>query len=66
MTFNELVRKLEQDGFRIVREKGSVRYYSKPGWDKLVRLDYHGRKEVPAGTCHAILKAAGLKAGSNA
>jgi predicted RNA binding protein YcfA (HicA-like mRNA interferase family) len=66
VTFNELVRKLEQDGFRIVREKGSVRYYSKPGWDKLVRLDYHARKEVPAGTCHAILKAAGLKAAPNA
>jgi predicted RNA binding protein YcfA (HicA-like mRNA interferase family) len=61
MTFNELVRKLEQAGFRIVREKGSVRYYGKPRWDKLVRVDYHGRKEVPMGTCHAILKAAGLK-----
>ena len=61
MTFNELVRRLEQGGFRIVREKGSVRYYGKPRWDKLVRVDYHGRKEGPAGTCHAILKAAGLK-----
>ena len=66
MTFNELVRRLEQGGFRVVREKGSVRYYGKPGWDKLVRVDYHGRKEVPAGTCHAILKAAGLKGASNA
>jgi predicted RNA binding protein YcfA (HicA-like mRNA interferase family) len=46
MTFNELVRKFEQAGFRIVREKGSVRYYGKPRWDKLVRVDYHGRKEV--------------------
>ena len=35
MTFNELVRRLEQGGFRIVREKGSVRYYCKPGWYKL-------------------------------
>jgi hypothetical protein len=25
------------------------------------RVDYHGAKEVPTGTCHAILKAAGLE-----
>ena len=29
--------------------------------DKLIRIDYHGSKEVPTGTCEAILKAAGLK-----
>jgi len=61
LRFSELVRKLEQAGFRIVREKGSVRYYGKPGWKNLVRVDYHGSKEVPTGTCHAILKAAGLE-----
>jgi predicted RNA binding protein YcfA (HicA-like mRNA interferase family) len=61
MTFSELLRKLDSAGFRIVREKGSIRYYGKPGWPRLIRVDYHGRKEVPAGTCHAILKAAGLK-----
>jgi hypothetical protein len=31
------------------------------GHDRLVRVDYHGSKEVPTGTCHAILKAAGIK-----
>ena len=61
MRFSELVRKLEQAGFRIVRQKGSVGYYGKPGWKNLVRVDYHGSKEVPTGTCHAILKAAGLE-----
>jgi len=60
--FNELVRQLEQNGFRIVKEKGSIRYYAKPGWNRLIRVDYHGSKEVPTGTCHAILKAAGIKA----
>ncbi len=44
-----------------LKEKGSVRYYHKQGWDKLVRVDYHGSKEVPTGTCKAILKAAGIK-----
>jgi len=61
MKFSELVRLLEQEGFKLFKEKGSIRYYKKPGWDKLIRLDYHGSKEVPTGTCNAILKAAGLK-----
>lgn len=61
MTFSELVRLLEQNSFRLVKEKGSIRYYSKAGLDRLIRVDYHGSKEIPTGTCHAILKAAGLK-----
>lgn len=61
MKFSELVRLLEENGFRVIKEKGSIRYYGKPGWDKLIRVDYHGPKEVPKGTCHAILKAAGIK-----
>ncbi|MEW6381190.1 MAG: type II toxin-antitoxin system HicA family toxin [bacterium] len=59
--FSELIRLLEENGFRLVKEKGSVRYYSKPGGDRFIRVDYHGSKEVPVGTCHAILKAAGIK-----
>jgi len=61
MKFSELVRLLEENGFRIVKEKGSIRYYGKAGWDKLIRVDYPGAKEVPTGTCHAILKTAGIK-----
>lgn len=61
MKFSELVRLLEDNGFRIVKEKGSIRYYGKPRWDNLIRVDYHGSKEVPVGTCHAILKSAGIK-----
>ena len=61
MKFSELVRLLERNGFEIVKEKGSIRYYGKPGVDRLIRIDYHGSKEVPIGTCNAILKAAGLK-----
>ncbi|MEA2560571.1 MAG: hypothetical protein QOH06_2075 [Acidobacteriota bacterium] len=62
MSFNELVRLLESNGFSLVKEKGSIRYYGRAGWPNLIRVDYHGRKEVPTGTCHSILKAAGLKA----
>lgn len=61
MKFSELARLLEGHGFKVIKEKGSIRYYAKSGCDKLVRVDYHGSKEVPVGTCHAILKSAGLK-----
>ena len=61
MRFSELVRLLEANGFRLVKEKGSIRYYGKAGWDRLIRVDYHGSKEVPTGTCQAILKAAGIE-----
>lgn len=58
--FTELIRLLEANGFTFVRQKGAVRYYGKGGWPRLIRVDYHGPKEVPTGTCHAILKAAGI------
>jgi predicted RNA binding protein YcfA (HicA-like mRNA interferase family) len=58
--FSELVRLLEANGFTLVRQKGAVRYYGRAGWPRLIRVDFHGPKEVPSGTCHAILKAAGI------
>jgi predicted RNA binding protein YcfA (HicA-like mRNA interferase family) len=58
--FSELARLLERNGFRLLKEKGSVRYYLKSGHPRLIRVDFHRAKEVPTGTCHAILKAAGL------
>jgi predicted RNA binding protein YcfA (HicA-like mRNA interferase family) len=58
--FTELIRLLEDNGFALVRQKGAIRYYGKSGWPRLVRVDFHGPKEVPTGTCHAILKAAGI------
>jgi predicted RNA binding protein YcfA (HicA-like mRNA interferase family) len=58
--FSELARLLEANGFSVVKQKGSIRYYGKSGWPRLVRIDYHATKEVPTGTFHAILKAAGI------
>lgn len=63
MRFSELVRILEKNGFKLLKEKGSIRYYSKTRCNNLIRIDYHGFKEIPTGTCHAILKAAGFKGG---
>lgn len=61
MKFSELVRLLEDNRFRMVKEKGSIRYYGKDGHPNLVRIDFHKAKEVPTGTLHAILKAAKLR-----
>lgn len=60
MKFSELVRLVEGNGFKLVKKKGSIRYYARSGWDRLIGVDYHGNKEVPEGTCRAILKAAGI------
>jgi predicted RNA binding protein YcfA (HicA-like mRNA interferase family) len=61
MKFSELIHLLERNGFKIFKEKGSIRYYTKQGLDRLIRVDYHGSREIPSGTCDAIIKAAGLK-----
>jgi predicted RNA binding protein YcfA (HicA-like mRNA interferase family) len=61
MKFSELIKLLEKNGFKILKEKGSIRYHGKAGWDRLISVDYHGAKEVPTGTCHSILKASGIK-----
>ena len=63
MTFAELVRLLEAHGFKLLKQKSSVRYYSKAGIDSLIRVDYHGSKEVPTGTCQAVLKSAYIRPG---
>jgi predicted RNA binding protein YcfA (HicA-like mRNA interferase family) len=58
--FSELVRLLEKNGFSVIKQKGSIRYYGKADWPRLIRVDYHGTKEVPTGTSRSILKAAGI------
>ncbi|MCK6554931.1 type II toxin-antitoxin system HicA family toxin [Candidatus Binatia bacterium] len=61
MTFAELVRLLEKDGFELRRENGSKRFYGKPGFPALIQVDFHGKKEVPRGTLAKILKDAPIR-----
>ena len=35
MKFSELVRLLEKNGFTLVKEKGSIRYYGKLGYERV-------------------------------
>ena len=37
MKFSELVRVLEREGFSLMKEKGSIRYYAKAGHPHLIR-----------------------------
>ncbi len=61
MTFAELVRLLQVHGFELRRQKGSKRFYGKAGFEGLLQVDFHGKKEVPTGTLNKILKDAGIK-----
>jgi len=46
MKFNELVRLLEQQGFRIVKEKGSIRYYGNPGFGLIIMVQRRFQKAL--------------------
>lgn len=61
MRFNELVKILEQAGFKLVsgKRRSSCRFYS--NGERTVMVHYHGRQEVKPGTCERVLKDAGLK-----
>ena len=59
MKFSELVRLLGQDG--LIKEKGSIRHYAKPGHPHLIRVNFHGAKEVPDAHLPCDLESSGLK-----
>ncbi len=60
MNAKDLIKKLEDAGYKLSRSKGSHRTYTKQG-RKSVTVPYHGSKDIPIGTANKILKEAGLK-----
>ena len=63
MKIRDLVKLVEQDGWKLERTKGSHRQYrhpDKPGSGTLT-IAGHSSKEVPKGLLNAMLKQAGLK-----
>lgn len=63
MRYRELIRRIERDGWRLDRQKGShmqYRHATKPG---TVTIPAGGKTgdEVPVGALNSILKQAGLK-----
>lgn len=66
MKVGELMRLLEDDGWRLARTWGSHRQYKNPNKRGTVTVAGKSSLEVPPGTLNAILKQAGLKkAGSD-
>jgi predicted RNA binding protein YcfA (HicA-like mRNA interferase family) len=60
MKFSELHRRLERDGWYIVKETDH-RYYGHDNYPHLIKVGRHGSKEVPSNEFNKVIKAAGLK-----
>ena len=61
MKVGELIRLLEDDGWRLVRTKGSHRQFKNPSKTGTVTVAGKPSLDVPPGTLRSILKQAGLK-----
>ncbi|HSD36071.1 MAG TPA: type II toxin-antitoxin system HicA family toxin [Rhodocyclaceae bacterium] len=60
MKSGELIRMLEEDGWKQVRTKGSHHHFKHPNKPNLVTVP-HPKKDLPVGTINSILRDAGLK-----
>jgi len=61
MKSSELLRKLERDGWYIVRQAGSHMTMAHPTKKNTLTVPYHGSKEVGKGLANKLLKEAGLR-----
>ena len=61
MKIREVVRLLEQQGWRLVRTKGSHRHYKHPERTQIITVPGNLGKELAPGTLAAILKKVGLE-----
>lgn len=57
----DLIRAVEEDGWKHVRTTGSHRHYKHPSKPNVVTIPGHPGDEVPPGTLKSILRAAGLE-----
>ncbi|MDE2993070.1 MAG: type II toxin-antitoxin system HicA family toxin [Chloroflexota bacterium] len=58
MKVREVIRLLQQDGWYLVRTRGSHRQYKHPAKPGLVTVAGKPSDDVPAGTLNSILKQA--------
>lgn len=61
MKVREAVRLIQDDGWFLVRTKGSHRQYHHPIKPGTVTIAGHPSVDIPPGTLNSILKQAGLK-----
>ena len=58
MKVRDVVRRLEIDGWRLVRQKGSHRAYKHPEKPMVVTVAGHWNDDLPVGTLKSILRKA--------
>jgi predicted RNA binding protein YcfA (HicA-like mRNA interferase family) len=61
MKVRDVIKLVEQEGWRLVRTKGSHRQYHHPSKPGTVTVAGHPSLDIPPGTLNNILKQAGLK-----
>jgi predicted RNA binding protein YcfA (HicA-like mRNA interferase family) len=61
MKVRDLLRLIEQDGWRFRSQEGSHRHFKHPTKPGRVTVAGHPSKEIAPGTLNSILKQAGLK-----
>ncbi|GAA4411733.1 type II toxin-antitoxin system HicA family toxin [Nibrella viscosa] len=60
--FREVIKILEEDGWHLVRQKGSHKQYKHPEKKGLVTVTYHSLSDtVPPGTLNSIYKQAQIE-----
>jgi predicted RNA binding protein YcfA (HicA-like mRNA interferase family) len=57
----DLVKRIEQDGWKLARTNGSHQQYHHPVKPGTVTIAGHPSADIPPGTLNSILKLAGLK-----
>lgn len=60
ITGKKLCKILEENGWTLVRIKGSHHVYTKDGEEARIVVPVHGNKEIKTGLLKSILKTAGL------
>ncbi len=63
MKVRDVLELLNEDGWYLVRQRGSHCQYEHPGKSGRVTLAGHPREDVPPGTLNNILRQAGLRPG---
>jgi predicted RNA binding protein YcfA (HicA-like mRNA interferase family) len=61
MKVREIIRVVEDDGWILVRTRGSHRHFKHPSKPGLVTIAGHPGVDMPKGTLNSVLKQAGLK-----
>lgn len=62
MKIKEIIKRLEDDGWVFIRQKGSHKVFKKPGINEIIVVpDHGGAKEPSIGVLNDIKKKAGWK-----